>query len=83
MLVRSRWASSVGDCRIYIEAQTGNEHAPDHAIVRARVRLRIKANLLSNHPAKLKSSRLENLRLELRNRVEGFELDVDPSLDDK
>ncbi len=87
MLVRSRWASSVSDCRVYNGAQTGNEHASDHAIVRARVRLRKNANRLSNRPAKpdtakLKTSALEH-RLDLRNRFKGVEPDEDASPEDE
>ncbi len=33
MLVRSRWASSVIDCRAYTRAQTGSEHSSDHAMI--------------------------------------------------
>ncbi len=43
MLVRSRWASSVIDCRVCNGAQAGSEEGSDHAMVRARVRLRMKA----------------------------------------
>ncbi len=43
MLVRSRWASSAIDCRVFNVTQTVSEHGSDHAMVRARVRLRMKA----------------------------------------
>ncbi len=41
MLVRSRLAASVIDCRAYNGTQTGSEHGADHAMVRARLRLRM------------------------------------------
>ncbi len=49
-------------------------------MVPARVRLRMKAACLSNRPAKVDTAKLittalENLRLELRNRFEGLQLD--------
>ncbi len=43
MLVRSRWASSVIDCRVCNGVQAGSEQGSDHAVVRVRVRLRMKA----------------------------------------
>jgi len=41
ILINSRWASSVEDCRAYRGAETGNEHGSDHVMVRARLKLRI------------------------------------------
>ncbi len=45
-------ASSVIDYWAYNRVPTGNEHGSDHAMVRARLRLRIKAARNSNRPAK-------------------------------
>ncbi len=56
MLVWSRWASSVINCRAYIGAQTGSEHGSDHAMARARLRLHMTAARIPNHPAKLDTS---------------------------
>ncbi len=82
MLVRSRWASSVIDCRADNEARTGSKHGSDHAMVRAH--LRMKAARISNRPAKfdtarLKPAALEHLRLDLRNRFKGLQQDEDAS----
>ncbi len=57
-------------------------------MVRDSVRQRLKAVRLSNYPAKLvttklKTTPLENLRQELRNRFEGLELDDDTSPEDE
>ncbi len=87
MLARSRWASSVINCRAYNGAQTGSEHGSDHAMVRARLRLRMKAARIPNRQAKLDTSKLktaalEHLRLDLRNRFEGLQLDEDASPED-
>ncbi len=51
-------------------------------MVRANLRLRMKAARLANHPAtldmaKLKTAALRNLHLYLRSRVEGLRLDED------
>ncbi len=72
---RSRWAPSVIGCR----AQTGNEHDSGHAMVYARLRLRMKAARISNRSAKLdmaklKTTALENFRLELPHRFEGLKV---------
>ncbi len=80
MLVRSRWASSVIDCRAYNGAQTGSEHGSDHAMVR----IRMKATCISNRSPKLETVKLktvavEHLRLDLWNRFEGLQLDEDAS----
>ncbi len=88
MLVRSRWASSVIDCRAYTGAQKGSEHGSDHAMVRARLHLRMKATRSPNRPAKpdtskLNTAALEHLRLDLRNRFEGLQLDEDASPEDE
>ncbi len=88
MLVRSRWASSVIDCRANNGAQTGREHGSDHAMARARLHLRMKAARIPNRPAKfdtakLKTAALEHLRLDLRNRFEGLQLDEDASPEDE
>ncbi len=57
-------------------------------MVRARLRLRMKAARISNCPArldtaKLKTVALEHLRLDLRNRFEGLQLDEDACLEDE
>ncbi len=82
MVVRSRWASSVIDCRAYNGAQTGSEHGSDHAMVRARLRLRMKAARIPNRQAKFDMA-LEHLRLVLRNRFKGLQLDEDASPEDE
>ncbi len=88
MLVRSRWASPLIDCRAYNEAQKGSEHGSDHAMVRARLRLCMKAARISNHPAKsdtekLKKSALKHLQLDLGNHYEDLQLDEDASSEDE
>ncbi len=88
MLVRSHWASSVIDCQANIVAQTGSEHDSDHAMVRARLRLSLKAARIPNHPAKfnmakLKTAALEHLRMYLRNRFQGLHLDEDATPEDE
>ncbi len=75
MLVRSRWASSVIDCRLYDGTQTGSEHGSDHAMIRARPG--------KFDTAKPKTAALEHLRLDLRNRFEGLQLDEDASPEDE
>ncbi len=87
MLVWTRWASSVIDCRAYNGTQTGGEHGSNHAMVRARLRLRMKAARISNCPARLDTAKvktfaLEHLRLDLQNRFEGLQLDEDASPED-
>ncbi len=52
-------------------------------MARTRLRLRTKAARLSNHPAIRDTAELENLCQELRNRVEGLEIDGGASLEDK
>ncbi len=57
-------------------------------MVRARLRLRMKAACMPNRPAKfdttkLKTAALEHLRLDLRNRFEGVQLDEDASPEDE
>ncbi len=79
---------SVIDCRAYNEAQAGSEHGSVHAMVPARLRLRMKAACISNHPVKrdtatLKTVALEQLRLDLRNRFEVLQLDEDASPEDE
>ncbi len=53
-----------------------------------RARLRMKAARISNRPAKLDTAKLktvalEHLRLDLRNRFEGLQLDDDASPEDE
>ncbi len=86
-VARSRWVSSVIDYRAYNGAQTGSEHGSDRAMVRACLRLRMKAARIPNRPAKfdtamLETAALEHLRLDLRNCFEGLQLDEDASLED-
>ncbi len=57
-------------------------------MVRARLRLRMKAARIPNRPAKLDTSKLktaalEHLRLDLRNRFEGLQLEEDASPEDE
>ena len=73
MLIRSRWASSALDCRAYRGADTGSANGSDHVMVRARVRMRLKAQRRRHHFAKLDVAKLkteagDQLRLELNNR---------------
>ncbi len=79
MLMQYRWASSVIDCRAYNGAQTGSEHGSDHAMKAARISSR-PAKL---DKAKLKTVALEHLRLDLRNRFEGLQVDEDASPEDE
>ncbi len=65
MFVRCRCTSFAKDCGGFVGVQTGIELGSDHAMVRARQRLRIKAAHLSNRPARgdtaeLKTKALEN-----------------------
>ncbi len=76
------------DCRAYNGAQTDSEHGLDHAMVRACLRLRMKAARISSPPAKLDTAKLkkvalEHLRQDLRNRFEGLQLDEDASPEDE
>ena len=43
ILIRSRWASAVEDCRVYRGAETGNANGSDHTLLRARLRIHLKA----------------------------------------
>ncbi len=84
----SHWASTVIDCRALNGAQTGSEHDSDHAMIRARPRLRMKAARISNRPAqldmsKLKTEALEHFPLDLRNRFDGLQLDEDTPSEDE
>ncbi len=76
------------DCRAYNGAQTGSEHGSNHAMVRACLRLRTKAERISNRPAKFHTAKykkvaLEHLRPNQRNRFEGLQLDKDAFLEDE
>ncbi len=82
MLVQYRWISSVIGCRAYNGAQTGSEHGLDNAMVCARPSLCIRVAHLSNpsselDTAKLETTALKNLPLELRNCFKGLELNED------
>ncbi len=75
MLMRSRWASSVIDCRPYNGPQTGNEHGSDYAMGWAHQRLRLKAARISNRSATLDTAKLKTLalkHLDLWSRFKGF-----------
>ena len=41
ILVRSRWISSVEDCRAYRGAETGNKNGTDHILLRARFKIHL------------------------------------------
>jgi exonuclease III len=41
ILVRTRWASTVEDCRAYRGAETGNPGGTDHTLLRARLKLHL------------------------------------------
>ena len=43
VLIRSRWASSVENCRSYRAAEAGNSGGSDHVLVRAKLRLHLAA----------------------------------------
>ena len=78
LLVRSRWASSVLDCRAYWGADTGSANGSDHALVRATVRIRLKASQEQPRPSlfdvsKLKTAAGDAFSLELRNRFSALE----------
>ncbi len=64
ILVRFHWASSVIDCRACNGAQTGSKHGSGHAMVRTRLRLRVKVPRISNRPAKLDMVKLKTVALE-------------------
>ncbi len=64
ILVRFHWASSVIDCRACNGAQTGSKHGSGHAMVRTRLRLRVKAARISNRPAKFDIVKLKTVALE-------------------
>ncbi len=50
-------------CRANNGAETVSEHGSDHAMVRARLRLRMKADRFSNHPAKLDTAEMKTMAL--------------------
>ncbi len=88
MFVRCHWTSFAIDCRGFVGVQTGIELGSDHAMVRARQRLRIKAAHLSNRPArgdtaKLKTKVLDKYLIKLQNRLEGLGLRWDDSPEDE
>ncbi len=75
VLVRARWASSVLDCRSYRGADTGSANNSDHVLLRAAVRLRLKANHACQRSdrfdvSKLKTAAGPAFQIELRNRFE-------------
>ena len=78
MLVRSRWASCVLDCRAYRGAETGHKSGSDHTLVRAKLALRLKTLRNKPRPAILdigqlrKPSVRDEFRLQLQNRFEAL-----------
>ncbi|MES9976207.1 MAG: reverse transcriptase domain-containing protein [Candidatus Thiodiazotropha sp.] len=49
ILIRSRWASTIQDCRSYRGAETGNANGTDHTLVRAKLKLRLTSHH-KHHP---------------------------------
>ena len=41
ILIRSRWASSIEDCRAYRGAEAGNKSGSDHVLLRAKMKLHL------------------------------------------
>ncbi|CAE1285041.1 Craniofacial development protein 2 [Acanthosepion pharaonis] len=60
ILVRARWVSSVLDSRAYWVADTGSAHGSDHTLVRASLRLRLRARISTKI---LKRMNVANLKL--------------------
>ena len=73
VLVRARWASCVLDCRAYRGAETGSEFGSDHVLVRAKLRLRLRARPSNAKPIMIDVEQLKNdsirndFRLKLHN----------------
>ncbi len=63
------------DYRTNNAAQTDNEPGTVQAMVCVRMRLRTKADILSNHLAELYTAKFYTAARELCNRFEGLELD--------
>ena len=75
---RCRWASSVHDCRPYWGADTGSANESDNALVRATVRICLKACQQSPRPfvievPKLKIAARVAFSIELRDRFSVLE----------
>ncbi len=73
ILVRSRWASSVLNCRAFRSVDTGSANDTDLALVRASVRPRLKKIQRTQRAPRIDASRLntaagEMLHVELHNR---------------
>ena len=88
ILVKSRWANSVMDSRAYRGAVTGSEYGSDHTLVRATLRLRLKATPPPIRQKRIDVSQLKlgcgnGFRLELQNRFEMLskEVEDDPELE--
>ncbi len=84
VLVLARWASSVLDCRAYRGADTGSANNSDRILLRATLRLRLKANRACQLPgrfdvSKLKTAAGAEFRIELRYRFEALSPDPDPN----
>ncbi|CAE1319984.1 Craniofacial development protein 2 [Acanthosepion pharaonis] len=82
ILVWSRWASSVLNCRAFRGADTGSEHGSDHALVRATLRLRLQARRPNGRPKRLDVTKLKtaagtNFRIDLQNRFELLQETID------
>jgi hypothetical protein len=52
ILIRSRWASSIEDCRSYRGAETGNKCGTDHTLVRAKFKIHLAARHKKQCPRK-------------------------------
>ena len=53
ILIRSRWASSIEDCRAYRGAETGNKGGSDHMLVRAKLKLHLTRRCKHPRPKRL------------------------------
>uniref|UniRef100_A0A8C7YE94 Endonuclease/exonuclease/phosphatase domain-containing protein n=1 Tax=Oryzias sinensis TaxID=183150 RepID=A0A8C7YE94_9TELE len=60
ILIRSRWISSVEDCRVYRGAEAGNKGGSDHMLVRAKLRLRLTTRIKITPPKRINIGLIEN-----------------------
>ena len=60
VLIRSRWASSVEDCRSFRAAEAGNSGGSDHVLVRAKLRLHLAAQRKVHRRKRLNIAALSN-----------------------
>ena len=58
VLVRSRWASAVEDCRAYRGAETGNANGSDHMLVRARIKIHLTSRRKRKAPERINTEAL-------------------------